>query len=144
MSSVLSENVSSSFCNYILVVFVCKPLYLGKLPQKSSIFKFFLWISLISYETYKIFSFIRKCLHILFQLCNNCICIPIVVSEIFQRKLSMLLVILSNPQFYHTYVRWKSSGLSQNMSSSFFNCILIVFVCLSLYLSFHFQKYIQI
>ena len=44
--------------------------------------------------------------------------------------------ILSNPQFFNTYVRWKSSDLSENVSCSFFNCILIVFVCLSLHLWF--------
>ena len=45
-STILIENVSTSFSDYILIVFVCLPLYLWKLPQKSSIFKFFLWISL--------------------------------------------------------------------------------------------------
>ena len=85
---------------------------------------------------YKIFSFLRQCLHIRFQLCDNCICIPIIASEIFQRKSSILLVILSNPQFYHTYVRWKFSVLSQNMSSSFFNCI-----CMPIFVSeFSFSK----
>ena len=60
---------------------------------------------------------------------------PIIASEIFQRK-SILSVILCNPQFYHTYITWKSSVPSQNISCSVFNRILIVFVCLSLYLSF--------
>ena len=89
---------------------------------------------------YKIFSFIRKFLLFLFQWCHSCISMPIIVSRLFPRIFSILSAILYNPQFYHTYVRWKSSILSENVSSSFFNRILIVFVCPSLYLSFLFQK----
>ena len=89
--SIPSENVSTSLFNYILIVFVCRSLYLSIFPNKSSI----------------------------------------------------LSIILCNPQFYHTYVRWKSSVLYKNVSSSFFNNTLVVFVCLSLYLSFCFPKYLQ-
>ena len=91
-SSVLSENVSTSLFNYILIVFVCRSLYLGFFPNKCSV----------------------------------------------------LSIIFCNPQFYHTYVRWKSSVLYENVSSPFFNNILGVFVCLSLYLSFCFPKYLQL
>ena len=90
-SSVLSENITTSLFNYILIVFLCRSLYLSIFPNKSSI----------------------------------------------------LSIILCNPQFYHTYVRWKSSVLYKIVSSSFFNNTLVVFVCLSLYLSFCFPKYLQ-
>ena len=74
-------------------------------------FPYFVWNML--YEI----SFIRKCLHFVFHLCDNCICMPIIASEIFPRKSSILSVILCNPQVYHTYVWWKPSVLSDNMSS---------------------------
>ena len=63
------------------IIFVCVPLYLWKFPQKFSIFKFFLWISLI--------------------WCETC---------------------------------YMKSVLSENVSTSFFNYVIIVFVCLSLYM----------
>ena len=87
-SSVLSENVSTSFFNYILIVFVCWSSYL-----------------------------------------------------IFSNKSSILSIILCNPQFYHAYVRWKYSVLYKIFSSSYSNNTLVVFVCLSLYLTFCFPKY---
>ena len=71
-----------------------------------------------------------------FQLCANFICMPITVSDFFQKKSSILSIIICNPQFYHTYVRWKSSVLPENIYTSFFNYILIIFGCLSLYLRF--------
>ena len=85
----LTDYVSFSFFNCILIVFVCLSLYLS-----------FFWINLI------------------------------------------LSIMLCNLQFYHTFVRWKPSILSEYISSSFFNCILSVFVCLSLQLSF-FSKNLQ-
>ena len=87
--SILNENVSSSLLDYILIGFVWLPLYLWKLAQKFSIFKFFPMN----------FPYLKIC--------------------------SM-----------------KSSVLAENVSTSLFNCILIVFVCLSLYLRF-FQKNLQ-
>ena len=75
---------------------------------------------------HEFFSFIKKCLHFLFKFCDNCFCMPIYLAEIFPRKSSVLSVFLCNSQFY-TSVRWKSSVLSENVSSYFFNCILIVF-----------------
>ena len=87
--SILNENVSSSLLDYILIGFVWLPLYLWKLAQKFSIFKFFPMN----------FPYLKIC-----------------------------------------YM--KSSVLAENVSTSLFNCILIVFVCLSLYLRF-FQKNLQ-
>ena len=57
----------------------------------------------------KILSFIRKGLHFLVQLYSNCICLVIIVSEVlfFLKKSSILYIILSYPQFYHTYV-WRA------------------------------------
>ena len=52
-----------------------------------------------------------------------------------------LLTVQYNPQFFHTQVRCKSSVLSKNVATSFFNYLLHAFVCLSLYLTF-FQKII--
>ena len=71
-----------------------------------------------------------------FYLCDNAICMPIIVSECFPNKSSILSVIICKPQFFYIYFRLKSSVLSENISTSIFNHILIIFVCLSLYLSF--------
>ena len=68
---------------------------------------------------YKIVSLIRKFLHFLFQLCDNFICMPITLSEIFPRKSSILSAIPGNPQFYHTYIRRKSSVPSENVCTTF-------------------------
>ena len=88
----------------------------------------------------KIFSFIWKCFHFLPQLYSQYTCMPIIVSEFFPKKSSILSVILCNPQFYDTYVRLKSSVLPENISTSLFNYLIILFVCLSLYLSFFLKK----
>ena len=86
-SSDLSENISTSFFNYSIILFVCLPFYLWKLPQKSSKFNIFTWISIIISEMlYKNFSFNRKCLHFLLHLYSNCVCIPFIDSEIFFKK----------------------------------------------------------
>ena len=84
---------------------------------------------------YKNFSSTRKFIHFPFQLCDNSIWMPIIISVSFSRKSKILSVVLYNPQFYHEYFRWTSSVLSENISTSLFNCLLIVFVCRSLYLS---------
>ena len=64
---------------------------------------------------------------------------PIIVSEFsFSKKSSDLKIILCYPQFYHTYVRWKSSVLYRNVSTSFSiisNCI-----CMTISISEIFQK----
>ena len=91
----------------------------------------------------KIFSSIRKYLHFPFQIYSNCICMPIIVSEFCPNKSSILSIVLCNLQFYPNYVRWKYSILHENVSSPIFNNTLFVFVCLSLYLSFRFPKYLQ-
>ena len=74
---------------------------------------------LIKNMLHKIVSLIRKFLHFLFQLCDTCICMPITLSEIFPRKASIFSAILCNPQFYHTYVRRKSSIPSENVWTTF-------------------------
>ena len=75
----------------------------------------------------KIFSSIRKCVQFLFQLYSNCICMPIIVSEFsFSKKSSDLKIIWCYPQFYHTYVRWKSCFIQKYLHLLFqlyFNCI---------------------
>ena len=42
-------------------------------------------------------------LHI--QICDNPICMPIIVSEVFFEKNLQFYVFICNPQFYDTYVR---------------------------------------
>ena len=64
--------------------FMCIPT-IGSVKVTIKIFKFnvFTWISIILSEMlYKIFSFIRNCLHFLFHWYSNCICIPFILSEI--------------------------------------------------------------
>ena len=92
---------------------------------------------LIENMLYENFSFIRKFIHFLFLLHDNCIFMPITLSEIFPWKSSILSVILCNPQFYHTCVRWKSSVLSENVSTSFqlySNCICIPIIVSEIFL----------
>ena len=108
----------------------------------------------------KIFRSIRKYLYFPFHLISvnrprnnsislfNYILIVFVCWSLylsfFPNKSSILSIILCNPQFYHTYVRGKSSVLYEIVSSSFFNNTLVVFVCLILYLTFCFRKYLQL
>ena len=89
-SSVLPENISISFFNYILIIFGSQSLYLN-----------------------------------------------------FKKKSLIVSVTLCNPQFYHAYFRWKSSVVSENISTSLFIYILIVFVCWPFYLSFFNQLNLQ-
>ena len=101
---------------------------------------------LIQNMLYEIFSLIRKFLHFLFPLHDNCICMSIIVSEIFPRKSSILLVIICNAKFYHAHVRWKSSVLSENVSTSFqlySNCIgmSIIVYEFSFSKNLHFKKF---
>ena len=100
------------------------------IPKKSSILSINLCDPPI-YHTNVLWKscFIRKYLHFLFHLHSNCICMPIISSEFFQQFL-ILSIILCNPQFYHTQIRWKYAVLSENILTSFFNYILKVFVCL--------------
>ena len=104
----LSENISTSFFNYIIILFVCLPLYLWKLQQKSSIFT---WVSIILSEMlYKIISFIRKCLHFLFNyMIILFLCLSLILH--FSQISTILSDNLCNHQFYHTYFRWKHSSL---------------------------------
>ena len=74
-----------------------------------------------------------------FQLCDNSTCMPAIVSEFFPKISSIFSIIICNPQFYHTYVRLKSAVLPENISTSFFIYIQIIFGCLLVYLRF-FQK----
>ena len=77
-----------------------------------------------------------------FQLCDNSIFMPIIVSGFFPKVIFNFSVNIYNHEFYYTYAWLKSSVLPEHISSSFFNYILIIFRCLLLYLSF-FQKYLQ-
>ena len=80
-----------------------------------------------------------------FQLCDNYICLPIIVPEFFSIKSSIVSVILCNPQFYHTYVRWNSSVLSDNISTLLFNYILKYFMLIIVFvIVFLFQFYSNI
>ena len=79
-----------------------------------------------------------------FQLCNNSICMSLILFYFFQKKSSNLSVIICNPQFYDTYARIKSSILLENISTSLFNYILIIIWWQSLYLSFLNLKFYQL
>ena len=87
-SSILSNNFSTSFLDYILIVLVCLPFYLWTLPQKFSIFKFFLWISLtLSVMCYMKSSVLSENVSTSFQLWDTSICMPISISEFFPKKI---------------------------------------------------------
>ena len=75
--------------------FLCITFYLWKFPQKSTILKFFLFISIILYGKSSTKSLVlsEKWLHSLYQLYDNYICMPIIVSEKFPRNL----------RFYHLF-----------------------------------------
>ena len=87
----------------------------------------------------EIFSVVRKCVHFIF---NYVIILFVCLSlYLFFPKISSILsIIICNPQFYHTYVRLKSAVLPENISTSFFNYILIIFGCLLVYLRFFSKK----
>ena len=62
-------------------------------------------LNLSSIFQMKIFSSIINRSHFLFQMNFNHICMAIIVFEgFFQKKSSILYIILCYPQFYHTYV----------------------------------------
>ena len=119
----------------------------------------------------KIFSFIQKCLHLLFQLYSNCICMCIIVSEVFFSKkssiLSITLVILyfiihmldenlqvfpkislislffwSFLHFNQTMLIWKTSVTTENVSN-IFNKVLIILYAYK-YISKIFQENLHI
>ena len=79
---------------------------------------------------------------IYFSLIYSYICMLFIVSEMLSQKSSFLSIILCYHPFYHPSVRCNASELTEYVSTSFLNCILIVFVCLSLYPSF-FSIYLQ-
>ena len=135
-SSVLSENISSSFFHCILIVLVIWSLYLSFVQK---IFNF------INYPSNPLFyhTYVRLKSSVLSENVSNsffrCILIAYLwlslYLSVFSKKCKFISVILCNPHFYHAYFTWKSSVLSENISTSLFNCLLIVFVCRSLYLS---------
>ena len=110
-----------------------------KITIKTLKFKFFPmnFPYFIRNMLYKIFSFNKKVSNSFF---NNVIIEFVCLSLYLRFSKKIFLSIIQCNQFYHTYVIWKYSVLSEKVSSSFFNCILIVFVCLSFYLSFLFKK----
>ena len=70
-----------------------------------------------------------------FQLHSNCIyiCLSLYLRLFFKIQFYKLCCY---PDTYHTNNIWKSSVLYENVSSSLFNNTLVLFLCLSLYLSF--------
>ena len=106
-------------------------------PNKSSILSITLVILyFIIYILDENFNFIRKCLPFVFQLYSNCVPMPIIESECFSKNIINFINYLMVSSFDHTYVIWKPSALFEKVSSSSFNYILNIFVCLSVYLRF--------
>ena len=60
----------------------------------------------------------------------------------FSLKISMITLCNTQLLYYIIHVIWKYSDSSENVSSSFFDYILNIFICLLLYLSL-FQKNLQ-
>ena len=133
-SSVLYENDSTFSFNYILIVFICLSLYLF-----FSIFKFinsYVILIFITQTLYENHQFYMKMSPHVFELYSNCIFMTITVSEFFPPKSSILSITLLILYFIIHMVVENLQYFSENISTSFFNCILIVFLCLSLYLCF--------
>ena len=73
----------------------------------------------------KNYSFIRKCLYSIFQLHSNCVSKPIIVSVKITTKIFKVYSFSMKVHNYIRYVVQISSGLSENISTSFFNYIII-------------------
>ena len=132
-SSVLLENVSTFFFTYIQIVFSCLLLYL---ICYQKIFSFSNFPNIINFVMHKLAANIQNLqniFHVPFQLYSIVFVCLSQYLWFFLNKSSILSVILCNPPFYHTYVRGKSSVLSECLHFLFQLCV-IVFVCLSLYL----------
>ena len=89
--------------------------------------------SILCYLLYS--SILRKCLYSFFQLYSNCICKPIIVSVKITTKIFKFYCF---PMYFHYFIRYMLCKLLQiyqkNISTSFLNYIIILFVCLPFYL----------
>ena len=100
-----------------VLLFICLPLYLWKLWQKSSNFNISTWISInYSEMTYKNLQFYQKMSPHSFSFIYSCICMPFLVSEI-------LSLFLCFHPFFHTYARCQSSELTEYVSMPFFSIV---------------------
>ena len=137
-SSDLSENIFTSFFNYVIIVFGFLLLYVRFFKENHQFYQLsFVILDFIIHMFDENLQFYHKMCPVTFQLYINGICMPIILSEFSFSKISSdLKIILCYPQIYHKYIRWKYSVLYKNVSTSLFNYIPIVFVSLSLYLRF--------
>ena len=84
----------------------------------------------ISNMLYENFCFVRKYIHFIFiYVVILFVCLSFYLS--FFQKYLVLSVIICNPQLYHTYVRFKSSLLQENLHFLFqlysnFICMCII------------------
>ena len=96
--------------------------------------------------------FHQKIFHFIFHLYSNCIYMPMIVSECFPKQVFIFINYLMIYSFYHMcymeisdlYENVCTSSfkyiLPENLSTSLFNYIPIMFGCLSWYLSFFSKK----
>ena len=118
----------------MIILFVCLSLYLRFFSKKSSIWSDILYNHQFYHADFRwkasvLSENISTSLFNYIQLVFVCTSFYL---SIFPSKSSILSIILCSPQIYHTYITWKSSLLYKNISISFFNYILIVFICLSM------------
>ena len=110
-SLVLSENDSTSFINYVIIIFLCLSLYLRFFQGIFNFIIYPMYSSILSYICLmKIFSSIRKYAKLIFQMYSNCISLSVIVLELFFKEIFSFknyLVILNfihmldeNFQFY--------------------------------------------
>ena len=125
---------------YVIIIFVYLSLYLSFFQKKSSIYSVIICNAQF-YDTY-----VRRKSSVLPENISTSLCnyIQIIFGcllfWVFFKISKISSVFLSNPQFYHAYLRWKASVLSEYISTSPFNYIPIVFVCRSLFLSIFLNK----
>ena len=95
---------------------------------------------------YKIFSFIRKCLHFLFNyLTILFVCLSLYV-RFFQKKSSLLSDILCNPEFYHADFTWIFSSVIKCLHFVFqlnSNDICMAIIVFEFFLIFNFIHYLM-
>ena len=126
-------------CLHLLFQLHSNCIYMPIIVSVFSIFKFinsYVILIFITQTLYENHQFYMKMSPHMFELYANCIFMTITVSEFFPPKSSILSITLLILYFIIHMVVENLQYFSENISTSFFNCILIVFLCLSLYLCF--------
>ena len=99
--------------NYVIILFVCLSLYLSFFPNNLQFYQ-------ISYVILNfIIDILTENLQFYHKMSTSFFNWILIISAwlslylIFSKISSILYIILSYPQFYYTYVRWKSSVLTK-------------------------------